>query len=203
MTPGKGGDDKDNPLHFSGEIKDWPTFKEAIQCHADARDTTWLLEAGRALALFFARQIKDKTCSAATRKKALDRKSRRTAITYQSRSMRTTMALSRNGSMTGTSLQTCSCPSTRTACRQWGQISAITPSWGSKMQRRWRRRTRSSTSSTSDRQTEWRCGSFTTLFLSIRQRRRPHVTTTNKLHSILQNNEVSKILRGAVDDADD
>ena len=31
-------------------------------------------------------------------------------------------------------------------------------------------------SSTSDRQTEeWRCGSFTMLFLSIRQRRRPHV----------------------------
>ena len=47
MTPGKGGDDKDNPLHFSGEIKDWPTFKEAIQSHADARDTTWLLETGR------------------------------------------------------------------------------------------------------------------------------------------------------------
>jgi hypothetical protein len=40
MTPGKGGDDKDNPLHFSGEIKDWPTFMEAIQSHADARDTT-------------------------------------------------------------------------------------------------------------------------------------------------------------------
>ena len=73
MTPGKGGDDKDSPLHFSGEIKDWPTFKEAIQSHADACDTTWLLEAGRALALFFARQIKDKTGSAATRKKALDR----------------------------------------------------------------------------------------------------------------------------------
>jgi hypothetical protein len=31
MTPGKGGDDKDSPLHFSGEIKDWPTFKEAIR----------------------------------------------------------------------------------------------------------------------------------------------------------------------------
>jgi hypothetical protein len=73
MTPGKGGDDKDNPLHFSGEIKDWPTFKEAIQSRADARDTTWLLEAGRALALFFAWQIKDKTGSAATRKKALYR----------------------------------------------------------------------------------------------------------------------------------
>jgi hypothetical protein len=51
MAPGKGGDDKDNPLHFSGEIKDWPTFKEGIQSCADARDcsdTTWLLEAGRA-----------------------------------------------------------------------------------------------------------------------------------------------------------
>jgi hypothetical protein len=68
MAPGKGRDDKYNPLHFSGEIKDWPTFKEAMQSRADARDTTWLLEAGRALALFFARQIKDKT-----RKKVLDR----------------------------------------------------------------------------------------------------------------------------------
>ena len=73
MAPGKGGDDKDNPLHFSGEVKDWPTFKAAIQCRADARDTTWLLESGRALALFFARQIKDKTGSGATRKKALER----------------------------------------------------------------------------------------------------------------------------------
>ena len=70
MTPGKGGDDKDSPLHFS--IKDWPTFKEAIQSHADARDPTWLLEAGRALALFSPRQIKDKTGSGATRKKALE-----------------------------------------------------------------------------------------------------------------------------------
>ena len=49
-------EEKDNPFHFSGEIKDWLTFKEAIQSRADARDTTWLLEAGRALALFFARQ---------------------------------------------------------------------------------------------------------------------------------------------------
>ena len=72
MTPGKGGDDKDSPLHFSGEIKDWPTFKEVIQSHADVCDTTWLLEARRALALFFARQIKDKTGSAETRKKTLD-----------------------------------------------------------------------------------------------------------------------------------
>jgi hypothetical protein len=51
MAPGNGGDDddafnctyrsyKDNPLHFSGEVKDLPTFKEEIN---DARDTTWLL----------------------------------------------------------------------------------------------------------------------------------------------------------------
>jgi hypothetical protein len=72
MAPGKGRDDKDNPVHISGEIKDWPTFKEAIQSHADARDTTWLLEAGRTLALFFARQIKDKTGSTVTRKKTID-----------------------------------------------------------------------------------------------------------------------------------
>jgi hypothetical protein len=42
-------------------VKDWPTLKDAIQSRADARDTTWLLESGRALALFFAKQIKDKT----------------------------------------------------------------------------------------------------------------------------------------------
>jgi hypothetical protein len=43
LRPDKGGDDKD-PLHFSGEIQDWTSFKEAIQSRADARDTTWLLE---------------------------------------------------------------------------------------------------------------------------------------------------------------
>jgi hypothetical protein len=78
MTLGKDGEDKDNPLHFSGEIKDWPTFKEAMQSRADARDATWLLEAGRGLALFFARQIKDKTGSGATRKKALERENVKT-----------------------------------------------------------------------------------------------------------------------------
>jgi hypothetical protein len=74
MAPGKGGDDKDNPLHFSGEIKDWSTFKEAIQSRVDARDNTWLLETGCALSLFFARQIKDKTGTKATRRMVLDRK---------------------------------------------------------------------------------------------------------------------------------
>ena len=48
----------DLKLQVANQIA-WPTFMEAIQSHADARDTTWLLlEAGRALALFCARQIK-------------------------------------------------------------------------------------------------------------------------------------------------
>jgi hypothetical protein len=104
MAPGKSGDDNDNPLHFSGEMKDWTTFKEAIQSRADARDTTWLLEAGRGLALLFARQIKDKTVSGATRKKVLSaRTSRRTVITYRPRWTRTPpLALLCSGSMTGT-----------------------------------------------------------------------------------------------------
>jgi hypothetical protein len=30
MAPGKGIEEKNNPLHFSGEAKDWPPFKEGI-----------------------------------------------------------------------------------------------------------------------------------------------------------------------------
>ena len=78
MALGKGEDDKDNPLYFSGDIKVWPTFKEAIQSRADTRDTTCLLETGRVLALFFARQIKDKTGSVVTFKKTLEREKVRT-----------------------------------------------------------------------------------------------------------------------------
>ena len=159
MTPGKGGDDKDSPLHFSGEIKDWPTFKEAIQSHADARDTTWLLEAGRVLALFVARQIKDKTGSAATRKKALDREK----VKLDSNHVPTSVDAYNDGALEewcddrdlATDLQLSQAVLVE-GC-QWGQISATTPSWGSKMQRHWRRRTRPSTSDTSDRQTEWQC----------------------------------------------
>jgi hypothetical protein len=143
MTPGKDGDDKDNPLHFSGEIKDWPTFKEAIQSRADARDTTWLLEAGWGLALFFARQIKDKTGSAATRKKALDGEKVKTANNH----VPTSVDAYNDGALEewfndrdlATDLQL------SFAWRQWGRISATTPSWGSKMQRPWKRHTRPST----------------------------------------------------------
>jgi hypothetical protein len=51
---------------------------------------------GRALVIFFARQIKDKTGSGATRKKALSssaRTSRRTSISYQPRWTRTPLTL--------------------------------------------------------------------------------------------------------------
>ena len=72
-------EEKDNPAPvFSGETKDWPTFKDAIQMRADKHDTTWLFEGGRSLVLslaeFFARQIKEKTGSdKKARKKALER----------------------------------------------------------------------------------------------------------------------------------
>jgi hypothetical protein len=63
MAPSKGiMEDKDNPAPvFSGETKDWPAFKDAIQLRVDKHDTTWLFEGGRLLAEFFATQIKAKT----------------------------------------------------------------------------------------------------------------------------------------------
>ena len=65
--------EKDNPLLFSGESNDWSTFNQDIQSRADRFDTTWLVEGGRGWALFLARQIKDKTGNAASRKKATER----------------------------------------------------------------------------------------------------------------------------------
>ena len=74
MAPSKGMEEKDNPaLVFSGETKDWPAFKDAIQMRADKHDTTWLFEGGRSLAEFFAGQIKEKTGTKTTRAKALQR----------------------------------------------------------------------------------------------------------------------------------
>jgi hypothetical protein len=67
-------EEKDNPaIVFSGETKDWPSFKDAIQVRADKHDTTWLYEGGRSLAEFLARQIKEKTGTKMTRAKALER----------------------------------------------------------------------------------------------------------------------------------
>jgi hypothetical protein len=66
-------EEKDNPaLVFSGETKDWSSFKDAIQMRADKQDTTSLFEGGRSLAEF-ARQIKEKTGTKTTRAKAFER----------------------------------------------------------------------------------------------------------------------------------
>ena len=76
MDPGNKGimEGKDNPaLVFSGTTKDWPAFKDAIQLDADKLDTTWLFEGGRALAEFFARQLKEKTGTAKMRATAVAR----------------------------------------------------------------------------------------------------------------------------------
>jgi len=40
MAPGKDIEEKDNPIHLSGEAKDWPPFKETIQARAESHDTT-------------------------------------------------------------------------------------------------------------------------------------------------------------------
>ena len=62
MAPGKGMETKDNPtLVFDCQTKNWSAFKDEIQLLADKHDTTWLLEGGRSLAEFFARQLKEKT----------------------------------------------------------------------------------------------------------------------------------------------
>ena len=120
MAPGnKGGimEVKDNPaLVFSGATKDWPAFKDAIQLGADKLDTTWLFEGGRALAEFFASQIKEKTGTRRhARRQWSAKKPRVIATTYQPRSMRTPMTLSRSDSRTRISRQAYSCRSTRTA----------------------------------------------------------------------------------------
>ena len=65
---------KDDPaLVFSGTTKDWPAFKDAIQCVADRLDTTCLFEGGRSLAQSFASQLKEKTGTKVMRAKALER----------------------------------------------------------------------------------------------------------------------------------
>ena len=75
MAPGNKGimEVKDPALVFSGATKDWPAFKDAIQLGADKLDTTWLFEGGRALAEFFARQLKEKTGTAKMKATAVAR----------------------------------------------------------------------------------------------------------------------------------
>jgi hypothetical protein len=73
MAPGNKGIMEVKDLVFSGATKDWPAFKDAIQLGADRLDTTWLFEGGRALAEFFARQLKEKTGTKVMRAAAVAR----------------------------------------------------------------------------------------------------------------------------------
>jgi hypothetical protein len=126
--------------------------------------------------LFFARQIKDKTGSAAKRKKVLDREKVKTDNNhvptsvdayndgaleewFNDRDLATDLQLSLNKNNLA-SMGSNFCDHTKLGFKDAAALEG---------------RTKSSTSSTSDRQTEWWCGSFTMLFLSIRKRRRPHV----------------------------
>ena len=59
-TPSKEAE-KDNPLYFSGDAKDFPSFKTEVQKIADRKDCTFILEAGAALSDFYQSQLKDKT----------------------------------------------------------------------------------------------------------------------------------------------
>ena len=63
--------EKDNPLYFSGDAKDFPAFKTEVQKIADQKDCTFILEAGAALSDFYQSQLKDKTGSKQQRKDAL------------------------------------------------------------------------------------------------------------------------------------
>ena len=44
-TPSKESE-KDNPVYFSGDAKDFPSFKAEVQKMADRKDCTFILETG-------------------------------------------------------------------------------------------------------------------------------------------------------------
>ena len=71
-TPSKEAE-KDNPVYFSGDAKDFPSFKAEVQKMADRKDCTFILETGAALSDFYQNQLKDKTGASAKRRAALAR----------------------------------------------------------------------------------------------------------------------------------
>ena len=72
-SPSKGKDERDNPtIHFTGELKDWQPFKQAVRKLADRYDYTWVFDTGAALYDFYVSQNRDKAGSARSRKAALE-----------------------------------------------------------------------------------------------------------------------------------
>jgi hypothetical protein len=129
MTPGKGGNDKHNPLHFSGEIKDWPTFDNDRDL---ATDLQLSLNKNRLASM--GSNFCDHTKLGFKEAAALEKAHKAVDLKY----LRQT---------------------NRMAVRVFHHVVFEHPT--------------------------------------------KETAARTKLHSILQNNEVSKILRGAVDDADD
>jgi hypothetical protein len=72
-TPSKGKDEQDNPIYFTGDLRDWQAFKQELQSLADRKDYSWLFDAGKALCDFYVSQVRDKTGTASRRKTALAR----------------------------------------------------------------------------------------------------------------------------------
>lgn len=119
--------EKDNPIRFSSEAKDWADFKQSIQSLANRHDTTWLFEGGRALSLFFARRIKEKNGSIAERKRALSREvdPKRDSDHVPTSCDDTPMKRLRSCLIREILVQTCSCHSTKIACKTWAAIIVI------------------------------------------------------------------------------
>ena len=70
-TPSKGKDEQDNPIYFTGELRDWQGFKQELQSLADRKDYSWLFDTGKALCDFYVSQVRDKTGTTVKRKTAL------------------------------------------------------------------------------------------------------------------------------------
>ena len=70
-TPSKGKDEQDNPIYFTGDLRDWQAFKQELQSLADRKDYSWLFDTGKALCDFYVSQVRDKTGTASRRKTAL------------------------------------------------------------------------------------------------------------------------------------
>ena len=67
-SPSKGKDERDNPtIHFTGELKDFQPFKQAVRKLADRYDYTWVFDTGSALYDFYVSQNRDKAGSAIRR----------------------------------------------------------------------------------------------------------------------------------------
>ena len=200
--PGKGMEDKDNPLHFSGDVNDWPLFKEGIQSRADRHDTTWLFEAGRGLQLFYSRQIKDKTGDKKARARALDRETAEArddtnhvptsldaytdeALTewFDGRELKTDLQLALNKNRCA-AMGSNFCDHTKQGFKDEAELKKAHKAVDLKYLRHMNRT------------------AVRLLHDAVFEHPQKETPARTKLHSILQNSEVSRILRGAIDDDD-